>query len=77
MDERRIPQRQLAADLGMAQQTLSDRLRGRTAFDAEQVLTIAELLSVPVSALMEEPGAREHTDVAPHPRAPIAQPIPA
>jgi transcriptional regulator with XRE-family HTH domain len=75
--DRDVSQHNAALAIGLSQQSMSGRICGRTPFSAEEVLALAEYLKVPVSVLMDEPGAREHTDVAPHPRAPLAQPIPA
>jgi transcriptional regulator with XRE-family HTH domain len=45
----------LAGVLGLSQQVVSERLRGRVAFDVDELTKVAGALGVPVAALMPEP----------------------
>lgn len=49
-----MPQARVAEALGISQQSLNDRLRGRTPLTVPQLLVIAELLDLPVTALTDE-----------------------
>jgi transcriptional regulator with XRE-family HTH domain len=53
----KVPQTELAAELGIDQSALSRRLRGRTAWKATELLYIAERLNVTLEDLV--PGREE------------------
>lgn len=55
MARRRITQQQVAEALGLKQGSVSKRLNGRVPWDVNEVSTVADLLGVPVSALIGEP----------------------
>ena len=46
MSRRSIPQRDVAAALGISQPSLSARLSGRVAFDVNEIFTVATLLGL-------------------------------
>lgn len=50
----RISQRVLARELGLSQQSLSQRWLGRVSFKADELGVIARVLGVPVGDLMDE-----------------------
>lgn len=52
MWRRQITQAQLAGALGIGQGAVSRKLRGRTAMTVSELLTIAQLLDVPVEQLL-------------------------
>ena len=52
MARRDMTQQALAAKLGMAQQSLSRRLRGETLFTVDDLLRIAEILGVAAADLL-------------------------
>lgn len=52
MARRGIVQAQLAAQLGMAQQSLSARLAGRIPFDINELTLVAGVLDVPLGTLL-------------------------
>lgn len=53
MARRRVTQRDIGAALGIAHSAVSHRLTGRTAFDVNELATIAGLLDVEVSDLVD------------------------
>lgn len=57
---RRLPQAAGAAHLGLSTQSFNHRLRGRTPFTFHEVVALAELLEVPLSALagLSQPTAQ-------------------
>ena len=54
MARRGISQTQVAERLGISQSAVSSRLLGRTPFDVNELVAVAEFLGVPVSALLGE-----------------------
>lgn len=54
MARRRISQTKVAGRLGLSQPAISRRLRGETAFDADEIVAIAALFEVPVGSLFGE-----------------------
>lgn len=52
MARRGVTQARLAHQLGMAQQSLSRRLRGDTLFSVDELLRIANVLDVPAGELL-------------------------
>jgi transcriptional regulator with XRE-family HTH domain len=59
---RRINGVQLALRIGRSQSYVSRRLTGETAFDADDLERIAEVLGVNVVELMPSPKPRQHRD---------------
>lgn len=49
------PAKDLAGAMGMSEASLSDRLRGKTRFTADEVATIAAHFGVPVTTLYQAP----------------------
>jgi transcriptional regulator with XRE-family HTH domain len=59
---RRIPQEQLAARLGMSQQAVSDRLRGRVKMSVDDLGRLADLLGLqPAELLVRHLGLEPRT----------------
>ncbi len=54
MARRSMSQTQIAERLGISQPAVSARLLGRTPFDVNELVAIAEVLGVPVSTLIGE-----------------------
>lgn len=48
-----LTQKQLAVALGMTETTLSGRLRGRSAFDTDELSVVADTLGVSIVSLFE------------------------
>lgn len=57
MARRRIPQIALAKHLGMSQAAVSRRLNGVTAFDVDELTSLAAWLGVPAASLLGEVAA--------------------
>lgn len=57
MARRNLSQKDLAERLAMSQSGLSYRLAGKTVFDIDELTRVAEVLEVPVSALLAEQPA--------------------
>lgn len=57
MARRGVTQAHLAHDIGMAQQSLSRRLRGDTPFTVDELQRIAEVLGVPACELLGQGAA--------------------
>ena len=55
MEQAGMRQEDLAPELGLAQTTLSDRLRGRSKMTIAEVHRAAQLFEVPAQAFFEEP----------------------
>ncbi|MDO8107132.1 helix-turn-helix transcriptional regulator [Isoptericola sp. b441] len=55
--ERHLSQEQLGEVLGLSQQAVSDRLRGRTRFSLRDLDALARHLGVPVAELLEAPAS--------------------
>lgn len=53
MARKGVTQQQLGAHLGLAQASISARLRGRTAFNVNELHAVAMFLNVPVAALLQ------------------------
>lgn len=51
---RRVPQKKLAADLHMAQASLSRRLTGEVPFDIDELAEIARYFGVPLGSLFRD-----------------------
>lgn len=54
MARRGVSQTRVAERLGISQSAVSARLSGRTPFDVNELVTIADFLGVPVTALIGE-----------------------
>jgi transcriptional regulator with XRE-family HTH domain len=54
LHEKRLSQRALARRTGMSVQRLHRRMKGETPFRLEELTEVAEVLEMPVSALMGE-----------------------
>ncbi len=54
MGYRDVSGRQLAAELGMTQPQLSERLSGKRRMSVEEMATIADYFGVPIGALFHE-----------------------
>lgn len=48
-----LTQTHLAEALGLTQQSVSDRMRGRTPFTVDELLLVAALLNIPVTRLVD------------------------
>lgn len=57
MARRGITQTDLASALGITQPQVSARLRGRVAFDVNELHAVSAFLGVPVATLLEGAGA--------------------
>lgn len=57
MARRDLTQQRLASEIGMAQQSLSRRLRGDTPLTVDELQAIADVLGVPAAALLEAGAA--------------------
>jgi transcriptional regulator with XRE-family HTH domain len=53
----KISQESAAASLGLSQQAVSRRLSGEVDFSLTELTVVAELLSVPLSELLDRPAA--------------------
>lgn len=56
MARRGVSQTALAERLGMTQTAVSTRLRGKVAFNVDELAAVAEALEIPVARLMAEPA---------------------
>lgn len=52
MARRRVGQEEIAARLGLSQASVSRRIRGVTPFELDELPQVADLLDLPVSALI-------------------------
>lgn len=59
MARRNVTQRQVAEALGIAQTQVSRRLLGRISFNVDELQTVANLLDIPVAALIAGPAPLE------------------
>lgn len=62
MARRRVTIGEIAAAIGKSQTAASERVNGRTHFRVDELQTIANLLGIPVSALIEP--APQHAEAA-------------
>lgn len=57
MARKGVTQQQLGSHLGLAQASISARLRGRTAFNVNELATVAAFLDVPMESLLPKAEA--------------------
>ncbi|MGA5542729.1 helix-turn-helix domain-containing protein [Mycobacterium sp. NPDC051198] len=54
MARRGVSQTKVAGVLGLSQSAISARLSGRTPFDVNELVAIADYLDVPITALIDD-----------------------